>query len=120
MITALLLTVCSILPHDADTLRDQVDVVELNRFYDDEGRHVFDQVIWYDWEIDRHQVTDWRLVKGHEAPQAMNGRWASVWYDNDRLRIVEATSKRETWTQFDPELAEREVRPKEKRRGLSK
>lgn len=46
-------------------LTDKVDVVEVNHFYDEQGRYVFDQVIYYDWNRyeGRYDVVDWRLIK---------------------------------------------------------
>ena len=43
---------------------DEVDLVEINHFFDEQGRLVFDQVIFYDWcpEDSRYQVRDWRLL----------------------------------------------------------
>jgi hypothetical protein len=46
MILALLLL--SIVPRD-DVARETVDLAELNHHYDEHGRHVWDQVIFYDW-----------------------------------------------------------------------
>lgn len=116
-----------------DVVVDRVDLVELNHCYDDEGRHVFDQVIWYDWSptAERHQVVAWRLVKSPE--QLPQRRWllspgplspgsspsyTATWQDGDVLRRVAAAAYRETWTQFDPELAEREHLPQQWRKGL--
>ncbi len=58
----------SIIPNEAGILRDQVDLIELNSFYDERGALVFQQVIFYDWsESDaRYNVRAWRLVK-HEC-----------------------------------------------------
>ena len=33
----------------AATLRQRVDLIELNHFVDEDGREVFRQVIFYDW-----------------------------------------------------------------------
>jgi hypothetical protein len=64
MLTALFIIAVSILPR-SDVERDQCDLIELNHYYDDCGKHVFDQAIFYDWsEHDtRYQVRAWRLVK---------------------------------------------------------
>ena len=45
--------------------RETVDLIEVNHFYDEYGRLVFDQVIFYDWSADdsRYMVRAWRLVK---------------------------------------------------------
>lgn len=61
---AVCITALSLSPADELT-EDQVDLVEINHFYDDQGRLVFDQVIYYDWHTaqGRYQVRDWRLLK---------------------------------------------------------
>jgi len=102
---------------------EQVDLVEVNHFYDDQGRHVFDQVIFYDWAEghSRHMVRAWRLVKNPaQLPQRnwKDGTYSAIWHDNEVLRKVQAKSMRESWTQYDPELVEREFLAKEKRRDL--
>jgi hypothetical protein len=47
-----------------------------------------------------------------------DGGYSSVWHDGDLLRDVHAESMRESWTQYDPELIEREFLPKERRKEL--
>ena len=116
-------TYVAILPRE-DVAREECDLVELNHFYDEHGRSVFDQVIFYDWSESeaRHQVRAWRLVK-HPAqiPQRCwqnGGGWVVCWYDGELLRYIRAAAFRETWTQHDPELEERAWLPKERRREL--
>ena len=103
--------------------RELVDLTEVNHFYDEHGRLVFDQVIFYDWsESDaRHNVRAWRLVKDRsQLPQRdwETGRYSATWQDGEQLRHVESRSIRETWSQYDPELVEREYLPKERRKEL--
>lgn len=103
---------------------DQVEVIEFNHFYDEQGRHVFDQLIFYDWSPreNRYQIRDWRLIKTvSQAPyhDVKRGFYVATWHDGLTLRQVRAASVRETWTQYDPELIERAVLPKEQRRELS-
>lgn len=107
-----------------EPLEDQVDLIEVNHFYDDEGRLVFDQAIFYDWcgVATRYQVRAWRLVKHpSQLPQRdwQRGGYVTVWRDGDLLRRVHAASYRETWTQHDPELDARQLLPAHERRGLS-
>ena len=105
---------------------DEVDLVEINHFYDEQGRLVFDQVIFYEWSSDasRYQVRDWRLLKKPSQIPLRNWRdrnYEAIWHDfknQDVLRKVRAKMVRETWTQYDPELVEREFLPDEKRRKL--
>ena len=108
-----------------DVVNDQVDLIEVNHFYDDQGRLVFDQVIFYDWSSieNRYQVRAWRLLKHNAQIPRRNwrsGEFESIWHDGDVLRRVRTKVIRETWTQFDPEILEREYLPKEHRRELRK
>lgn len=117
MLTLLLILPLSPIAHD------QCDLVELNHFFDEQARPVFDQVIFYDWHGDesRYHVVAWRLVaKPSQIPQRdwQHGGYTVRWQDGECLRRVWASSYRETWTQYDPELSERDVLPKCERRGL--
>ena len=109
------------------TATDRVDVAESNRFYDFEGREVFHQIIYWGWcpDHERYQVVAWRMVKGGDESYIPRRDWsgggyAATWVDGDVIRRVRADSFRESWTQYDPELAEREWYPKERRRELRK
>jgi hypothetical protein len=111
-----------------DVARESVDLIELNHFYDEHGRLVFDQVIFYDWSSAdaRYNVRAWRLVKNPaqlpqrdwSRPAASTGSYSAMWQDGEQLRHVQSQSFRETWTQYDPELVEREYLPKERRKEL--
>lgn len=122
--SAILLLLFSTIPTDT-TLVDHFDKAEINHFYDDQGRHVFDQVIWYNWVpgwVTGHRIEAWRLVKTPNVYPVLNrhtNKYESLFYDNDDLRKVVADSMVESWTQYDPELVGRETWPKEKRRDLS-
>jgi hypothetical protein len=120
LILAILLL--SIVPRD-DAARESVDLIELNHFFDEHGRLVFDQVIFYDWsEADaRYQCRAWRLVKNPaQLPERdwASGRYRAIWQEGEQLRDIWSDSIRETWTQEDPELVEREHLPKERRKEL--
>lgn len=117
MIPIVLLVTVSIIPFQT-TVMDRCDVVEVNHFYDDQGKHVFDQVIWYDFnrKACRFEVRDWRLVK-EQRQVPINGR--SLFWDGLVLRDVRARTTCETWTQYDPELTERGYLSKDHRKGLS-
>ena len=116
-----ILMICSIFTREA--LVDHVDLIELNHFYDDNGRLVLDQLIYYDWsyEDNRFQVRAWRLFKKDSQLPVYNSldkNYAARWYDGQILRKVYAKHFRETWTYYDPELTEREFLGKDKRREL--
>ncbi len=102
---------------------DEVDLMEVNHFYDQHGKHVFDQVIFYEWNNadSRYHVRAWRLIKeGSQYPVRdwLRGGYTATWHDEGLLRTVRAESIRETWTQHDPEIAEREHLPEGQRRRL--
>jgi hypothetical protein len=106
-----------------DVTRESVDLIELNHFYDEHGRLVFDQVIFYDWSAGeaRYNVRAWRLVKNpSQLPQRdwSGGGYSAMWHDGEQIRHIRSKSIRETWTQYDPELVEREYLPKERRKEL--
>lgn len=109
-------------PH---SLQDHVDLVEVNHYHDETGRHVFDQLIFYDWNESRNRfdVRAWRLIKQPNQMPRKDHRenvWRVIWHDSGVLRTVEASAHRETWTQYDPELVNREYLPQEMRKDLSK
>ena len=108
-----------------DVPRDRIDLIEVNHFHDDQGRLVFDQVIFYEWspEKGRHQVQAWRLLKNSgQKPRRdyQTGEYVASWLDGEMLREVRGRTMRESWTQYDPELVEREHLAKEKRKELTK
>jgi hypothetical protein len=104
---------------------DAVDLLELNHYYDEHGKHVYDQVVFYDFRLGesrRYIVRAWRLVKtpGIQPRRDWSAAgWRSTWFDGELLRDVTALSFRETWTQADPELLNRALLAKEHRRELS-
>jgi hypothetical protein len=97
---------------------DSVDLLETNHFFDEKGQPVFTQRIF--WEMDREgvlRVRDWRLVKPEQGHYPIGKTF--TWHDGNCLRRVYAASVIETWTQYDPELIDREPWPKERRRALT-
>lgn len=122
--TAVFLALFGINPIE-DVAKDRVDLIEVNHFFDDCGKHVFDQIIFYDWsaQYSRYNVRAWRLLKRPaQVPHRdwSNREYVAIWHDGSVLRKVEATTIRESWTQYDPELIERAYLPKEQRRELRK
>jgi hypothetical protein len=115
MLGVYILLTLSIIPHDIAII-DRVETIELNHFYDESGKHVFDQHIFRA----NGEIIDWRLVKAKsEAVYADRGAYRLDWRDGWQIRSVRAAEYRETWTQYDPELAERGQLPKELRRELT-
>jgi hypothetical protein len=71
----------------------------------------------------RHHVRAWRLIKDDSQLPVRDwqqGGFLSVWQDGELLRVVRSSAIRETWSQYDPELAEREALPPDRRRELTK
>ncbi len=121
---ALLVTVSIVSAPDASVIKDVVDLVEVNHYHDARGEHVFDQLIFYDWSNQkrRFQVRAWRLIKTESQLPRRDYRqnnWLVRWHDDGVLREVTSSSRRETWTQYDPELVERENLPQDQRLDLS-
>lgn len=105
--------------------RERCDVIEHNRFYDERGNLVFSQLIFMDWypQCGRYQVRAWRPVKNPRQVPNRNwrtGGYTLTWMDGENLRTVEADSIRDSWTQHDPEIAERDILAKERRTELRK
>ncbi len=105
--------------------QEQVDLIEINHYYDQRGKLVLDQIIFYEWCTveGRFQVRDWRLLKSANQLPRRNwnsGDFVSIWRDGDVLRKVQAPAVRETWTLYDPEVADRIFLPKERRRQFCK
>lgn len=113
ILTALL--IFATVPMDRHLMRETVDCVERNEFYDDEGKRVFCQWILWDWDGARHSVVAWRMNSGQHFQQRTT---QLTWSEGGNLRQVRGAYWRETWTQFDPEVAEREILHRGFRRGL--
>lgn len=123
MITLAATLLLAILPQGRDVLRERVDVAEVNHYYDGCGKLIFDQIIYYDWSDPdaRYNVRAWRLIKHPSQVPCrdwQNGGYSSLWQDGDVYRQVQSESFRETWGQYDPEVAERDIVPRENRREL--
>lgn len=105
------------IPYEA-AITDRVTAIEVNHFYDEQGKLVFEQHIFLDWNpvASRYDVRDWRLKKGEPVIVGDN----MLWTDEGRLRRVRFDVLRESWTQYDPELVEREVLSKEQRKELTR
>lgn len=103
---------------------DSVDLIEINHVIQSDGRAEFTQIIFYDWVADegRFQIRTWRMHKQVQRAPYFDGnadRYTLRFYDKGLLREVHSKSVRHTWTNYDPEVAERKVLPVHKRRGLS-
>lgn len=95
----------------------KVDLIELNHCYDDLGRHCYDQVVFYEWSPDyrRYHVVAWCLVDNGLARMPTFDRdkqqYIVRWSDRETGRNREIWSPlfRETWSNSDPERANKKL-----------
>lgn len=101
-----------------EVVHDHCTIIEHNHFYDEHGRHVFDQLIFYDWNPHQHRydIRDWRLVKSTNQHPIHN---RVIWHDGQTMWQITAERTFTTWTQHDPELCERSILHKDQRRELT-
>lgn len=109
---------------------EYVDLIELNHFCDKCGRLVFEQVIFYERTPTngKFQVRAWCMVEDHKdltrrpVKNEQTGLYQVDWYDSDKKLQRKITSRlyRESWTQVDPEVANKKVHPECLRIGLVK
>jgi hypothetical protein len=104
-------------PPQTREMVQSVDLIELNHFFDDLGRHAYDQVIFYEWSPDynRYHVVAWCLVEDNLARMPSKdhdrGQYSVRWYDKDARvqRTVWSPLFRETWSSTDPERANKKL-----------
>ncbi len=111
-----------------DTAHENVDLIELNHFHDDLGRHVYDQVIFYEWSEAQAQylVRAWCLLEPTElisrrpTQSHHDDRYHVRWFDPDQniRRHLSSRLYRETWTQTDPERMNKRILDERNRTAL--
>jgi len=116
----LCLFACATISHRGSHAADEyVDLIELNHFYDQLGRLVYDQVIFYERipETGRFQVRAWCLVEDREflnrrpVKNYQTQLYQVDWFDTDQRlhRKVSSRLYRESWTQIDPERVNKKM-----------
>ncbi len=115
---SVLMTAVVEVPKSSDVF-EEVDLIEFNHFYDDLGRHVYDQLIFYEWAPDSKSfvVRAWCLVDEKHAGTVKPWRswpdesWSVRFLDRENrfYRRISSKQYRETWTQVDPERANRKL-----------
>jgi hypothetical protein len=109
-----------IVPQSPAVLSDSVATLEVQHFYDDEGRLIFTQLIGWN---ENETVRFWRMAKteSHRPIRDwQNGGYRVTFEDGDKMRTIASATFRETWAQHDRELENRSVLPPEQRRALRK
>ena len=112
----------------SSTVHENVDLIELNHFHDEQGRHVYDQVIFYEYSQStaQHLVRAWCLLEPSELISRRpthshhDDRYHVRWFDPDQniRRHISSTQYRETWTQTDPERINKRVLDERNRTAL--
>jgi hypothetical protein len=102
---------------------DQVDLIEINHYYDTNGKPVLNQLIFHEWNENSRQfeICDYKLLRSdnHLPLRGLPGQVPyCIWHDDQNLRKVRGRHTIETWTQYDPENRQRKKVPAEIRRGL--
>lgn len=98
---------------------DHVDAVEVNHFHNSDGDLVFSQTLFREWDFDDHYIAAWRISTNRQGQQmSIGGRQQLLWAGPNGVRRVFTDRIFETWTQNDPEIDERNARPRAERRGL--
>lgn len=103
--------------HHPTKLVQRVDLIELNHCHDDLGRHCYDQVVFYEWSPDyrRYHVVAWCLVDNGLSRMPTLDRdkqqYVVRWYDRETGRNREIWSPlfRESWSNSDPERANKKL-----------
>lgn len=104
-------------------------VLELNHVYHlcsdgdrPEYKHQLSQMIGWDWyqSHEAMHVSWWRHWRSDDIPHRFRRGFAVEFFDENAgtHRRVEALEFRQTWTAYDPEVADREVLQVTNRRGL--
>lgn len=116
---AILIAILSIPLTIPDRPSEYVDLIELNHFYDQKGGFVYDQVIFYERapETGRFKVRAWCLVEDREqlnrrpVKSETTGLYQVDYHDTDQRLTRKLTSRlyRESWTQVDPERADKKI-----------
>ena len=99
----------------------RVEVVEVNTYHSG-GRIVLTQILLKRWlnlsTGSSHYVEEWRLVAGDVQPYWRHGKRLIDVPTASGVITIEVRSLRESRTSYDPEVAEREIRPMCQRRAV--
>ena len=98
----------------------KVDLIEVHHFYDESGRWVFDQLLFWSYHADgKLHLRKWRLLKDSSMmPQRGFKKWVCTWTEHGIERRVEAPAFKETTSTSDHELDDRKFVPKPERISL--
>lgn len=97
-----------------NNIEENVDLIELNHFYDKKGLWLYDQTIF--WTIDpntgKMHVRSWLLIDHHKKISKTNNIFIVRYVDDkNTYRIIKSINFKESRTQFDPERENKEICP---------
>lgn len=98
----------------------EVDCIELESVYDQQGNHLFDQVLARNFEAETGccEVASWRMAKKDGEYPRPDGEWTVVRWTGPIGREVRSKAFVRSWHQFDAEVAERRRWPITNRRDI--
>ena len=103
---------------------EHVDLIETNNFFDCNARYVYTQTIFYEWAPDksRYHVRAWTLQAPKPQRDYRSGLYRVSYTDRDQnlYRSVTSTHYRETFSQVDPERANKKLLDERDRVALIK
>lgn len=101
-----------------EPLACRTDMLELNHFYDENGKLVFTQWIGWDWNDQLGTyVAQWYILKNQSHSVQFDGLVLRCNHYGKRYKII-SKSFRETWTQYDPERFDYAIYNGDYRKGL--
>lgn len=107
------------IPYIPETI--QVERVEINQCYDDEGKLRMCQAIFWDWHpLDStYHVRDWCYLDDSRQDRAsLLGNRVYLPTPDGGLRVIEGRRLVRTHTQYDPEMEDRRDWPLERRKRI--
>lgn len=129
---ALLVALIALVPaHDrgrTGVIHDSVDVIEINECLHRPGAQgTLLQVIFWEFNLykSEYHVVAWRMWKpqqSHPVYDHKAKKYVLIFWDDrdDVIRCVTATSYRASFTEYDPEVQNRDIHHRNHRRRLTK
>lgn len=109
-------------------IKERCDMMELNHYYDKDGRQIYDQVIYWRRrpQDGKYEVREWALVEDRESvnnrpcKNENSGMWESYYKrsGDDYYLIVTSPIFKESHTMYDPERENKKMTPETSRIGL--
>lgn len=96
------------MPLRDNAIVERVDLIEVNHLHDQQGNPTFDQIIFWKWHQDEsaYHVRDWTMS---DHAFVYRRQAEAIYPDNliRTIRKVRSVHFKESWTQIDPERADK-------------